>query len=159
MPLNAWKDQHCSVLINPTEREKVAKHVSFKQELSKVYTDKKRHAKPTQVIVGDNVRTKRPVKHDKLEPTWSEKTFKVIAIKGGTLTLDNGQRWNVAKCLLCPRLESDTFYAEYEEYEQEPDAAADVQVNNDMEANLAPVPHRRSTRVTRPPDRYSPSKY
>ena len=90
MPLNAWKDQHCSVLIKPTEREKVAKHVSFKQELSKVYMDKKRHAKPTQVIVGDFVRTKKPVKHDKLEPTWFEKTFKIIAIKGGTQTLDNG---------------------------------------------------------------------
>ena len=133
--------------------------MSFKQELSNVYTDKNIHAKPTQVIVGDYVRTKRPVKHDKLEPTWSEKTFKVIAIKGGTLTLDNGQRWNVAKCILCPRPESDTFYAEYEEYEQEPDVVADVQVDNDMEANLAPVPHRRSTRVTHPPDRYSPSKY
>ena len=92
MPLNAWKDQHCSVLIKPTKREKVAKHVSFKQELSKVYTDKKRHAKPTQVIVGDYVRTKRPVKHDELEPTWSEKKFKVIAIKVGTLILDNCQR-------------------------------------------------------------------
>ena len=65
----------------------------------------------------------------------------------------------MAKCLFCLRPESDTFYAEYEEYEQEPDIAADVQVDNDMEANLAPVPHRRSTRVTRPPDRYSPSKY
>ena len=28
-----------------------------------------------------------------------------------------------------------------------------------METNLAPVPHLQSTRVTRPPDRYSPSKY
>ena len=73
MPLNAWKDQHYSVLIQSTEREKVAKHVSFKQELTKVYTDKKRHAKPTQVIIGDYVRTKRPVKHEKLEPTWSTK--------------------------------------------------------------------------------------
>ena len=42
-------------------------------------------------MVGDYTRTKRPGKHDKLEPTWSEKTFKVIAIKGRTLTLDNGQ--------------------------------------------------------------------
>ena len=42
-------------------------------------------------MVGDYVRTKRPVKHDKLEPIWFEKAFKVIATKGRTLTLDNGQ--------------------------------------------------------------------
>ena len=47
-------------------------------------------------MVGYYVKTKRPVKHDKLEPTLSEMTFKVIAIKGEKLTLDNGQRWNVA---------------------------------------------------------------
>ena len=49
-----------------------------------------------QIMVGYYVKTKRPVKHDKLEPTLSEMTFKVIAIKGEKLTLDNGQRWNVA---------------------------------------------------------------
>ena len=82
----------------------------------------------------------------------------VIATKGGTLTLDNGQQWNVAKCFLCPRPENDTFYAEYKEYEQEPVVAADFQFDNDVEANLAPVLHRRNIRVTRPPDRYSPYK-
>ena len=61
MPLNFWKDQQSSVSINQTEREKVAKYVTFKQELSKVYTDKIKHAKSTQVMVGDYVRTKKPV--------------------------------------------------------------------------------------------------
>ena len=44
MPLNAWKDQPSSVTIKPMEKEKVTKHATFKQELSKVYTDKKRDA-------------------------------------------------------------------------------------------------------------------
>ena len=115
---------------------------------------KKRHAKLTQVMFGDYVRTKRPVKHDK-----RDKMFKFIATKGGILKFDNGQRWNVAKCLFCPRPESDTFYAKYEENEQELDVSADNQVDNDVEANLAPLPYRRSTRVTRPSDRYCSSKY
>ena len=51
------------------------------------------------------------------------------------------------------------FDVEYEEYEQEPDVATDIQVDNDVEANLVPVPHRRSTNVTGSPIRYSPSKY
>ena len=134
MPLSAWKDQQSSVSIKPTKKEKAAKHVMFKQELSKVYMDKNRHAKPTQVLDGDYVRMKRPVKHDKLELTWSKTTFKVIVTKGRTLTLNNGQRWNVAKYLFCLRPESDTLYAQYEDNQQEPDVAANVQVDYDVKA-------------------------
>ena len=36
MPLNASKNQQSSISIKPTESEKVGKHVTFKQELSKV---------------------------------------------------------------------------------------------------------------------------
>jgi hypothetical protein len=64
----------------------------------KGYTDKVRHAKEPHVKVGDPVRTLQSFCKHKLDAKWSLHK-KVVAVHNATLTLDDGRKWNVRKCI------------------------------------------------------------
>lgn len=59
------------------DRDKVAK------EKGKVYADKRRGAKPSQIEEGDQVLIKRPVKPNKLASNFDPEVFKVVKRSGG----------------------------------------------------------------------------
>ncbi len=132
----------------------VAKRVRFAQDRSKQYTDLIRHAKPTTFQPGEFVRTLRPSRKHKLEPKWSQPK-KIITVRNSTVTLEDGCKWNVRKCIRSTSPE-DTFTVEFDT-DQQP---AIAHLPEQPALDLAPVPtsstFRRSTRQRKPPERYSP---
>ena len=116
----------------------VAKRVKFAQEKSKTYTDSVRHAKTPSFRVGEFVRTLRPFRRHKLDAKWS-KPKKIVSVRNATLTLEDGKKWNVRKCI--PQEE--------------------VQFTVELDTSTTPTPAtspilRRSNRDRREPVRYSP---
>ena len=49
---------------------------------------------------GDKVRTLRPFRKHKLEVKWSHPK-EVTDVRGATMTLADGQRWNARNCIPC----------------------------------------------------------
>jgi transposase InsO family protein len=131
---------------------KVKKRLQFAQNKAKRYTDQVRHAPVTVFKTEDWVRTLRPFRKHKLETKWSHPK-EVTVVRGATLTLADGKRWNVRKCIPC-----------------RPDSANDADITVEVEAPTQhpqtppasppaspPIPIlRRSTRSRHPPNRYSP---
>ena len=63
------------------------------------YHDRRKHARPTQIKAGDQVRILLPVRAHKLAPKYSE-LHRVVRASNNTVWLENGQRWNVRRLLL-----------------------------------------------------------
>lgn len=74
--------------------------VRFNQQLMSKDHDARHHAKPTRVSAGDQVRIKVPTRAHKLAPVYSD-PVRVTKVIGNTIWLENGQRWNVRRCLPC----------------------------------------------------------
>lgn len=61
--------------------------------------DRRVHARPTSIVPGDLVRIRLPRRSHKLAQSYSE-LLTVKSVKGNYATLQNGQRWNIRRCLL-----------------------------------------------------------
>jgi RNase H-like domain found in reverse transcriptase/Integrase zinc binding domain/Integrase core domain len=158
MPLNCLLSAKSESNVVP----KVQQHVRFAQDKAKEYTDRVRHAKESQVKVGDRVRTLRPSHKHKLDAKWSLPK-QVVAVHNATLTLDDGRKWNVRKCI--PYEEEPDFTVEFDTR-----SAEDASVSDDKMAATPtrspvltpspcvtpPPPLRRSSRARQAPSRYSP---
>lgn len=77
----------------------IRQRVQFKQHAVQQYTDAKRHARLCAVRAGDYVRIRLPTVPHKLAPVWSEPML-VKTVRGSSIELVNGQRWNSSSCLL-----------------------------------------------------------
>ena len=73
--------------------------VSFAQSRMSADHDRRHRAKTPLIKSGDFVRIKLPIVSHKLAPKYSEPRAVVKAV-GNTVWLQNGQRWNVRRCLL-----------------------------------------------------------
>ena len=76
----------------------IAARVRFKQRTMSLDHDVRHHAKPTSLSAGDQVRIKVPNRAHKLAPVYSD-PMRVTKVVGNTVWLENGQRWNVRRCL------------------------------------------------------------
>lgn len=74
------------------------KAVKFKQEAMATDHDRRSHARPTAIRSGDLVRILLPRRSHKLAQSYSEPST-VKSFKGNCVTLQNGQRWNIRRCL------------------------------------------------------------
>ncbi len=159
MPLDCLYSCTSSTLCSsaaPTSDSVVAKRVRFAQDKSKEYTDRVRHAKAPSFVAGDYIRTLRPFRAHKLDAKWSQPK-KVVSVHNFTLTLDDGKKWNVRKCIRCDVPDDDTFTVEFD------DTSPALSVPPSAPAVPVPVPPstpppilRRSGRVHHAPARYSP---
>lgn len=62
-----------------------------KKEKGKVYSDNKRHAKLSEIKMGDEVWLKLQNKTNKLSPVFEPVAYKVIERKGSELIVENTQ--------------------------------------------------------------------
>ena len=76
----------------------VRQRIEHAQKHSKKNADQKRHAQTTAIKIGDFVCTLRLWKKHKLEAKWSAPK-EVVHVNGSTLTLADGAKWNVRKCI------------------------------------------------------------
>ena len=97
---------------NQTDITKVKKRVHFKQDQMTQRHDTKYRAKNLVLAPGDAVRIKHPVRDNKLSPTFTA-PFKVRRSNGRTVWLENGQRWNVRRCVLHANNDIHDDLAEY----------------------------------------------
>jgi hypothetical protein len=151
MPLDCLRSSMSSTNVRTSSDEQLRERVHDKQQKVKEYVDTRRHAKQPSIVVGDMVRTKLPWKSHKCSQTWSSDSRTVTSINGPTVTLDNGQKWNCSKCLVCPRDSDNFIYAEYECVD--PDNNPNSVVETDCQSASPPVRH--SGRIIRAPNRYS----
>ena len=79
--------------------QSVKSKVSFAQSRMSADHDRRYRAKSPQIKSGDFVRIKLPIVSHKLAPRYSEPRA-VVKAAGNTVWLQNGQRWNVRRCLL-----------------------------------------------------------
>ena len=84
----------------PPTPSPIAARVRFRQQLMASDHDARHHAKPTCLSAGDRVRIKVPNRAHKLAPVYSDPML-VTKVVGNTVWLENGQRWNVRRCLPC----------------------------------------------------------
>jgi transposase InsO family protein len=77
----------------------IARRVSFAQQQSSSYYNRRKRARSPGITAGDYVRIHRPTRSHKLAPTYSD-PLQVARANGNTVWLTNGQRWNVRRCLL-----------------------------------------------------------
>jgi hypothetical protein len=77
----------------------IAGRVSFAQQQSSSYYNRRKRARSPGITAGDYVRIRRPTRSHKLAPTYSD-PLQVARANGNTVWLTNGQRWNVRRCLL-----------------------------------------------------------
>ena len=61
--------------------------------------DRRVRARPTSIVPGDLVRILLPRRSHKLAQSYSD-LLTVKSVKGNYVTLQNGQRWNLRRCLL-----------------------------------------------------------
>ena len=73
--------------------------VNFAESRMSADHDRRHRAKTPHIKSGDFVRIKLPTVSHKLAPRYSEPRAVVKAV-GNTVWLQNGQRWNVRRCLL-----------------------------------------------------------
>ena len=88
-----------STLPNQSTPSVIAARVRFKQQQLADHHDRKYRAKLSTVKAGDLVRIKLPNRSHKLAPVYSEPR-RVTKANETTVWLDNGQRWNLRRCLL-----------------------------------------------------------
>ena len=79
--------------------QSVKSKVSFAQSRMSADHDRRYRAKSPLIKSGDFVRIKLPIVPHKLAPRYSEPRT-VVKAAGNTVWLQNGQRWNVRRCLL-----------------------------------------------------------
>jgi transposase InsO family protein len=96
-PVN-WTHRQPSPLSQSRQADAVAKRVSWQQQKSTVTHDRRFRAAPSRTVVGDSVRIRLPSRAHKLALLYS-KPFQVTAIRGNCVVLENGQRWNLRRCL------------------------------------------------------------
>jgi hypothetical protein len=178
MPLNTLNSR---VVKKELADSVVRRRVRFSQEEAKCYADKHRNAKVPTIQAGDYVRVSKQSVPHKLAPVWS-KPLRVSKVNGASLLLENGQRWNVRKCLLHkPALknrasvpdgggtvsvhdgEGKSQQSSVEEEEEDMDVDNDIAytfVNANVNGNLANVAQnagetrRRTDRISKPVIRY-----
>jgi transposase InsO family protein len=98
-PLSVLSSLPSSSRSSTSSQTDLRKRVSFKQsEMAKQYNQRHRAA-PTIIKPGDSVRILLPTQPHKLARVYSEPRL-VDKVKGNTIWLRNGQRWNVRRCLL-----------------------------------------------------------
>lgn len=143
MPLNCLCSSLCSSASSSTTLA-VAKRVRFAQDKTKDYTDRVRHAKTPSFAPGDYIRTLRPFRSHKLDAKWSQPK-KVVGVHNSTLTLVDGKKWNVRKCIKCDAPDNDTFTVEVDDTPAAP-----------APPSTPPPILRRGERIRHAPVRYSP---
>jgi hypothetical protein len=74
------------------------KAVRLKQAAMAADHDRRVHARPTSIVPGDQVRILLPRRSHKLAQSYSD-PLTVKSVKGNYVTLQNGQRWNLRRCL------------------------------------------------------------
>ena len=74
------------------------KSVSFQQTRMSTYHDRRKHARPTEVKAGDYVRILLPQRKHKLFRSFSDPVL-VTRVKGNMVYVNNGQRWNLRRCV------------------------------------------------------------
>ena len=79
--------------------QSVRSKVSFAQSRMSADHDRRHRAKLPLIKSGDFVRIRLPIVSHKLAPRYSEPRA-VVKAAGNTVWLQNGQRWNVRRCLL-----------------------------------------------------------
>jgi transposase InsO family protein len=98
-PLSVLSSLPSSSRSSTSSQTDLRKRVCFKQsEMAKQYNQRHRAA-PTIIKPGDSVRILLPTQPHKLARVYSEPRL-VDKVKGNTVWLRNGQRWNVRRCLL-----------------------------------------------------------
>ena len=75
------------------------KAVRVKQAAMAADHDRRVRARPTSIVPGDLVRILLPRRSHKLAQSYSD-LLTVKSVKGNYVTLQNGQRWNLRRCLL-----------------------------------------------------------
>lgn len=79
-------------------RQAMERRVRFQQEKMAEHHDRRTRAVPTNIKPGDCVRILLPRRPHKLAPSYSD-PYPVARVKGNTVWLQNGQRWNVRRCI------------------------------------------------------------
>ena len=79
--------------------QSVRSKVSFAQSRMSADHDRRHRSKSPLIKLGDFVRIRLPIVSHKLAPRYSEPRA-VVKAAGNTVWLQNGQRWNVRRCLL-----------------------------------------------------------
>jgi hypothetical protein len=98
-PLSVLSSLPSSSRSSTSSQADLLKRTSFKQsEMAKQFNQQHRAA-PTIIKPGDSVRILLPTQPHKLARVYSELRL-VDNVKGNTIWLRNGQRWNVRRCLL-----------------------------------------------------------
>lgn len=87
-----------SSVVTPSSQS-VKSKVTFAQSRMSADHDRRHRAKTPNIKCGDFVRIKLPIVSHKLAPRYSEPRA-VVKAAGNTVWLQNGQRWNVRRCLL-----------------------------------------------------------
>ncbi|XP_055307067.1 uncharacterized protein K02A2.6-like [Sitodiplosis mosellana] len=121
---------------------------SVNKAKTKVYADLKRHARPSQIEVGDFVVTKRQIKTNKLATDFDPTVFKVIKRDGSEVLIQNPEtltqyRRNVAHVKLATFIDNDP--------KQLNDGLAVKRKFNEKEEEEEPLPKRKRL----PPKRYN----
>ncbi|XP_077866578.1 uncharacterized protein LOC144359904 [Saccoglossus kowalevskii] len=80
--------------------------IEQRQAKIKSYTDQRRHARSTNLNVGDWVRVKRPNCSHKLSSTFSEPHRIVMKLGKSSFRLDNGTAWSARRCVRSHRPDS-----------------------------------------------------
>ena len=77
----------------------VSKRVQFQQAKSAADHDKRTRAVSSCIKAGDYVRIRLPRRSHKLAAVYSV-PFRVQTVRGNCVILENGQKWNMRRCLL-----------------------------------------------------------
>ena len=90
--------------LHPPQRkvhfDNVQERVWSQQKKYKNYADDRRSARQSNIHVGDRVRFRIPVRHNKLDPIWSSRHLVMQKPAEHTVELDNGSRWNAEKLMV-----------------------------------------------------------
>jgi transposase InsO family protein len=95
-PVN-WTHRQPSPLSQSRQADAVAKRVSWQQQKSTVTHDRRFRAAPSRIVVGDSGFVCQAER-----TSWRSmysKPFQVTAVRGNCVMLENGQRWNLRRCL------------------------------------------------------------
>ncbi len=138
--------------------QSVRSKVSFAQNRMSADHDRRHRAKASIIKPGDFVRIRLPVVPHKLAPRYSEPRA-VVKAAGNTVWLQNGQRWNLRRCLLHRSVLKQSTPATTSSVEPPDHASSSSDEDSPMPVCLRvpqqqqqPQQARRSQRMRRPRD-------
>jgi hypothetical protein len=97
-PLTLLQQSAMTSSEEPSTSSPMQARVRFRQQLMAKNHDARYHAKTTLISAGDQVRIKVPNRAHKLAPVFTD-PVRVTKVVDNTVWLENGQRWNVRRCL------------------------------------------------------------